>query len=150
MAIHSGDAKQQLSRYHVGTLTDERLLHKVQSVDDDDASGPFLNMTWKNATLLSVEDVSKDSKIFRFALQRPDQELGLPIGQHIYVRLRRKNGEVVQRAYTPVSYRDERGVVSFLVKCDVSLYSSFNRGHLTVSLESESTIRTSNVPLEVK
>jgi len=137
MAIHSSDAKRQLSKYHIGTLADLTSLHKDDEEDegDDDASKPFLNKKWKKATLLSVEDVSKDSKIFRFALQRPDQELGLPVGQHVYVRLKTKSGttdrgEIVQRAYTPITGLDERGIVDLLVK--FVLYSFIGQWCLNV------------------
>ncbi|KAG6847888.1 hypothetical protein H0H87_004466, partial [Tephrocybe sp. NHM501043] len=68
-----------------------------------------------------MEDVSKDSKVFRFALDSEQRKLGLPIGQHVYVRLRRKAsssasaGELVQRAYTPVSRRNDKGFIDMLV-----------------------------------
>ena len=56
--------------------------------------------------------------MYRFALQSAEQPLGLPVGQHVFVRLRRKDtGEMVQRAYTPVSRADARGSVEFLIKC---------------------------------
>jgi len=52
--------------------------------------------------------------------------MGLPIGQHVYVRLRRKvthkedaeivHGELVQRAYTPLSRPHDRGTVDLLIK----------------------------------
>lgn len=76
--------------------------------------------------MTSIERISHDSFIYQFALDRPDQPLGLPIGQHVYVRLRRKvqpsddsavvEGEMVQRAYTPVSRSDAKGHIDLLIK----------------------------------
>lgn len=123
MAIHSSDAKKQLADFHIGTLVGELALKEIE----DDGTVHFLNHTrWKRVELVSIETVSRDSKIYRFALQRPDQELGLPVGQHVYVRLRRKTngqekgetveGELVQRAYTPISKQTDKGFIDMLIK----------------------------------
>jgi nitrate reductase (NAD(P)H) len=91
---------------------------------------------WKSATLISIDRVNHDSRNYRFALEYPEQLLGLPTGQHVYARLRRKGsrgdgekgetvvvqGELVQRAYTPVSPSDARGTLDMLIK--VSLTAS--------------------------
>jgi nitrate reductase (NAD(P)H) len=143
MAIHSSDAKKQLADFHIGTLIGAPL-PKMNEVEDD-GSGPFLNQTkWKTVRLVDVKSVSRDSKVYRFALQRPDQDLGLPIGQHIYVRLRRKTGpqamgdvaegELVQRAYTPISKRDHRGFVDLLIKYVVVVASTRLRVYKTYDL----------------
>jgi nitrate reductase (NAD(P)H) len=79
------------SRSRVRTLpqVDEGFLHRTQ---------------WKTARLSKITPASHDSFVFRFDLEHPNQPLGLPVGQHVFVRLRRKTtGELVQRAYTPVS-----------------------------------------------
>jgi len=125
MAIHSSDAKKQLVDFHIGSLIGAPL-PKIHEAEDDESKA-FLNQAkWKTVRLVNVKAVSRDSKVFRFSLQQPDQDLGLPIGQHIYVRLRRKTGpkviddvaegELVQRAYTPISKRNDRGFVDLLVK----------------------------------
>ena len=97
-----------------------------QPTGDSDKPGVFLHpKKWKSSALVSVKTVSKDSKIFRFALEGDDQTLGLPTGQHVYVRLKRKversgkkvsEGELVQRAYTPLSRHYEKGFIDMLVK----------------------------------
>lgn len=128
MAIHSSDAKKQLADFHIGTLVGTPI-PKREEVEED-GTGPFLHQAkWKKVQLIEVKPVSKDSNVYRFKLQRPDQELGLPIGQHVYVRLRRKSGprtmgdvaegELVQRAYTPISEQLHRGFIDMLVKCVV-------------------------------
>jgi len=59
--------------------------------------------------------VSADTRIFRFALDSPTQTLGLPIGQHMYLRAV-IDGQPVQRAYTPISSDDEKGYFDLLIK----------------------------------
>jgi nitrate reductase (NAD(P)H) len=125
IAIHSSDAKKQLANFHIGKLIgaapSSSPLH-----EDDTTTGHFLTKKWKAVVLTNIETKSPDVKLFRFALDRPHRELGLPIGQHVYVRLRRKllrkedgelmYGELVQRAYTPLSRLGDRGFVDLLVK----------------------------------
>lgn len=84
----------------------------------DEISPTFLHKSkWKSVRLQKVTPISPDTSIFRFALQMPDQPLGLPVGQHVFVRLKRKDtGEVVQRAYTPVSREREVGHIDLLIK----------------------------------
>ena len=59
--------------------------------------------------------VSADTRIFRFALDHPTQTLGLPIGQHMYLRAV-IDGQPCQRAYTPISSDDEKGYFDLLIK----------------------------------
>lgn len=138
MAIHSSDAKKQLVDFHIGSLVGAPI-PKIDEAEDDE-SMPFLSQTkWKTVRLVDVKAVSRDSKVYRFSLQQPDQDLGLPIGQHIYVRLRRKTGpkvidgvaegELVQRAYTPISKRGHRGFVDLLIKY-VAAVTSAGMTHL--------------------
>ncbi|KAG8725079.1 hypothetical protein FRC09_009045 [Ceratobasidium sp. 395] len=119
MAIHSPDAKKKMAAFHIGTL--------FKSAEDDTPSDStndteilptFLHKTkWKQVKLQNITPISPDTSIFRFALQAPDQPLGLPVGQHVFVRLRRKDtGEIVQRAYTPVSREMEVGHIDLLIK----------------------------------
>lgn len=65
--------------------------------------------------LVKKTEISPDTRIWRFALEHPDQILGLPIGQHMTLRAT-INGEVVTRSYTPTSSDDDRGYVDFIVK----------------------------------
>ncbi|KIM36955.1 hypothetical protein M413DRAFT_448857 [Hebeloma cylindrosporum] len=126
MAIHSSDARKQLADFHIGTLIGIQSSNKVKE-DDQETSGSFLHpKKWKEVKLSRIDDVSKDAKIFRFQLTHAEQELGLPFGQHVYVRLRRKvpykergeivQGELVQRAYTPLSERNAKGFIDLLIK----------------------------------
>ncbi|KAJ9115229.1 hypothetical protein QFC20_001096 [Naganishia adeliensis] len=127
MAIHSPQGKAQLAQFHIGTLDLKEILH--ENKEEVTIDPIFLSKTkWKKATLESLQVVSHDSRVYRFALQAPDQHLGLPTGQHVFCRLRRKvpqdqhgktevvEGELVQRAYTPVSPADAKGYIDLLIK----------------------------------
>ena len=126
MAIHSADARRKLAEFHIGTLEGSLVGDDQPTEDSNEPGAVFLHpKKWKSSALVSVKDVSKDSKIFRFALEGDDQALGLPTGQHVYVRLKRKvdrsgrkvsEGELVQRAYTPLSRQHDKGFIDMLVK----------------------------------
>ena len=117
MAIHSTDAKKMLAEYHIGTLAGSLDVHAPPPAVAD-SSTTFLDpKTWKDVTLTSIERVNHDSVLYRFALPFEETPLGLPVGQHVFVRTKRKDtGELVQRAYTPVSAEDAKGSIDFLIK----------------------------------
>lgn len=136
MAIHSDDAKKKLVevifflcicdcyltkvlQYHIGKLSGPPASLSPSMPANPDPTGAFLNpKIWKTVTLASIDRVNHDSIVYRFMLPSQEQSPGLPIGQHVFVRLRRKDtGELVQRAYTPVSREDAKGSIDFLIKC---------------------------------
>ncbi|GMH44148.1 hypothetical protein BSKO_12082 [Bryopsis sp. KO-2023] len=51
-------------------------------------------------TLVEKENLSRDARRLRFALQSPKHVLGLPVGKHMFFYAN-VNGEPVMRAYTP-------------------------------------------------
>ena len=64
-----------------------------------------------------IQKINHDTYLYRFGLPRADQVLGLPMGQHVFVRLKRKDtGRLVQRAHTPVSQEGAGGAMELLVK----------------------------------
>ncbi|XP_019733678.1 NADH-cytochrome b5 reductase 2 isoform X2 [Hippocampus comes] len=65
--------------------------------------------------LIDKQEISHDTKKFRFGLPSSDHILGLPVGQHVYLSAR-VNGSLVVRAYTPVSSDDQQGYVDLVVK----------------------------------
>ncbi|NXP75536.1 NB5R3 reductase, partial [Ramphastos sulfuratus] len=65
--------------------------------------------------LIDKEEVSHDTRKFRFALPSTEHVLGLPVGQHIYLSAR-INGALVVRPYTPVSSDSDKGFVDLVVK----------------------------------
>ncbi|XP_063052107.1 NADH-cytochrome b5 reductase 2 [Engraulis encrasicolus] len=65
--------------------------------------------------LTEKEDISHDTKRFRFGLPSSLHVLGLPVGQHVYLSAK-VNGSLVVRAYTPVSCDEDKGFVDLVVK----------------------------------
>ncbi|KAL5495457.1 CBR1 [Sanghuangporus weigelae] len=70
---------------------------------------------WKEFPLVAKFTVSPNTALYRFALSRPDDVLGLPIGQHISVQAE-INGKQIMRSYTPTSSDDDLGHFDLLVK----------------------------------
>lgn len=90
---------------------------------DQTTDGIFLDRTkWKDVKLTKIVQINHDTYQYQFDLPREDQPLGLPVGQHVFVRLRRKDTEeMVQRAYTPVSQQGAIGFIELLIKCVSSI-----------------------------
>ncbi|KAK9717472.1 Oxidoreductase NAD-binding domain [Popillia japonica] len=65
--------------------------------------------------LIEKEDISHDTKRFRFGLPTKDHILGLPIGQHIQLSAK-VNDELIIRSYTPVSSDEDHGFVDLVIK----------------------------------
>nr|XP_021154918.1 NADH-cytochrome b5 reductase 2 [Columba livia] len=66
-------------------------------------------------TLQDPVEISHDTKKFRFGLPSPDHVLGLPVGQHVYLSAK-IDGNLVIRAYTPVSSDETKGYVDLIIK----------------------------------
>ncbi|KAG1862047.1 hypothetical protein DFJ58DRAFT_776165 [Suillus subalutaceus] len=114
-AIHSAEGKRKLAEYHIGTLITSLTKERPITTQSDET---FLERSrWKDVKLCAIKQVNHDSYLYRFALPKEDQPLGLPVGQHVFVRLRRQDtGEMVQRAYTPVSQQGTAGFIDLLIK----------------------------------
>ena len=65
--------------------------------------------------LMSKENLSHDTRLFRFQLPSTKHVLGLPIGQHIYLTAR-INEELVKRPYTPTTSDDNQGYFDLVIK----------------------------------
>lgn len=65
--------------------------------------------------LIAKKVLSHDVRLFRLALPREDQVLGLPCGKHVFL-LAKIDGKLCMRAYTPVSTDKEVGYFELLVK----------------------------------
>lgn len=65
--------------------------------------------------LIERQEVSPDTRIFKFALPSPNHVLGLPIGQHIRFTAD-IDGKEVSRKYTPVSSENDKGHVNLVIK----------------------------------
>ncbi|CAZ85382.1 unnamed protein product [Tuber melanosporum] len=120
VGIHSESAKAMMPKYHIGTLsaTARKLLLEPAAPSKKGPSETFLDpRAWCQAALVQKKVVSWDTRIFTFELDNPTQTLGLPVGQHLLIKIRdEKTGEVITRPYTPISCNTEKGVVHLLVK----------------------------------
>ncbi|CAF0726697.1 unnamed protein product [Rotaria sordida] len=65
--------------------------------------------------LVHKENVSHDTRRFRFQLPSSKHVLGLPVGQHIYLTAH-INGELVKRPYTPTTSDDNQGYFELVIK----------------------------------
>lgn len=65
--------------------------------------------------LIEREEVSHDTRRFRFELPSKNHVLGLPIGQHVYLSAK-INDELVIKPYTPVSSDDDKGYFELVIK----------------------------------
>lgn len=122
MAIHSETAKAMMLDYHIGSLdAGSRKVLSTGEVHPSESSTPratFLtSKVWTKATLHRKTPVSWDSRIFTFKLEHEDQILGLPVGQHLMMRLRDPvTRETIIRSYTPISKPSAKGYLDVLVK----------------------------------
>lgn len=66
--------------------------------------------------LIDKKQLSPDTYRFVFGLPTPNSILGLPTGQHIYIRHQNSKGDMVSRAYTPTSSNSDRGRLELTVK----------------------------------
>jgi cytochrome-b5 reductase len=66
-------------------------------------------------TLAHKENISHDTRLFRFQLPSSKHILGLPVGQHIYLTAR-INDELVKRPYTPTTSDDNQGYFDLVIK----------------------------------
>lgn len=123
MAIHSETAKSMMPSYHIGSLDDaaKTALTQTEEAEADPSAAPrdtFLqSKVWGKATLHGKKIVSWDTRIFTLKLDHAEQRLGLPVGQHLMVRLRDPvTREAIIRSYTPISEINDKGFMEMLVK----------------------------------
>ncbi|KHN97872.1 Nitrate reductase [Metarhizium album ARSEF 1941] len=119
VAIHSENARAMMPAYHIGKLSQDALAQLPGEANEcDPKRAVFLgSKVWTKATLQEKISVSPDSKIFRFKLDHAGQEVGLPVGQHLIMRLRDPvTREPIIRAYTPISEGTDRGWLDVLIK----------------------------------
>ena len=124
MAIHSETAKAMMPRHHIGYLSAESLAllaePSLEATSDYtlENNPVFLHPRhWFSCTLISRQIISHDTRLFTYSLSHPAQRLGLPVGQHLMVRLRSPiTQETIIRSYTPLSCPSRKGEMQLLVK----------------------------------
>jgi nitrate reductase (NAD(P)H) len=107
--------------YHIGALDSASLKALSEALPAPESGLPrpiFLqSKVWSKAVLTEKTQVSADTKIFSFTLDHEAQLVGLPVGQHLMLRLRDPvSQEALIRAYTPISEGTEKGKLHVLVK----------------------------------
>ncbi|KAI9783806.1 MAG: hypothetical protein M1839_003142 [Geoglossum umbratile] len=122
MAIHSETAKAMMPKYHIGSLDEKSQVvsreREAQGTQSNVKRDVFLRQrAWTRAALLEKRIVSWDTRIFVFQLEHEEQTLGLPVGQHLMVKLRDPTtDEVIIRSYTPITEIKGKGILEVLVK----------------------------------
>ncbi|KAK3940674.1 hypothetical protein QBC46DRAFT_341343 [Diplogelasinospora grovesii] len=139
MTIHSENAKAMMPEYHIGSLDEKSktLLSEPEPAESEKTRPVFLqSKAWNKAIIIQKKQISADTKIFTFKLNHDKQTVGLPIGQHLMMRLRDPaTREAIIRAYTPISEGTGRGILHVLVKI---YYKTADRegGKMTLALDS--------------
>jgi nitrate reductase (NAD(P)H) len=108
-------------KHHIGSLSEASRLALSNPIIDSsitETRETFLNpRSWVTSSLIAKNVVSWDTKLFIFKLDHETQRIGLPVGQHLLLKIKDPKGdETVVRAYTPVSSDKRLGVVELLVK----------------------------------
>ena len=141
MAIHSETAKAMMIDYHIGSLDSaaKTALTQVvtQELSSDEPRAAFLqSKVWSKAILYGKKTVSWDTRIFTFKLDHAEQKLGLPVGQHLMVRLHDPvTREAIIRSYTPISEINDQGFMDMLVKVYFAKNGS-QGGKMSVAMDS--------------
>ncbi|KAK1456851.1 hypothetical protein CMEL01_16208 [Colletotrichum melonis] len=140
--LDSENAKAMMPQYHIGTLDSaaQKILSAGEVVVEDSKASPravFLqSKTWTKGILSKKTKISSDTKIFTFTLEHADQIAGLPVGQHLMMRLRDPvTREAIIRAYTPISEGTERGQLHVLVKIYYDTPGGQPGGKMTQALD---------------
>ena len=108
--------------YHIGTLDDAAKTALSEGETHPEGSSvprpTFLQpRSWTKAVLSAKKKVSWDTRIFTYQLEHDQQTLGLPVGQHLMMRLRDPiTREAIIRSYTPISEISDKGYMDMLVK----------------------------------
>jgi nitrate reductase (NAD(P)H) len=111
-----------MQNYHIGSLDEaSRRVLLNNGAEEDKSSAPreiFLQpKVWTKAILSRKTIISTDTRIFRFDLEHKNQRIGLPVGQHLMMRLRDPvTREAIIRSYTPISEGTDKGKLDVLVK----------------------------------
>jgi len=121
-ALHSSKAWTLLEKYYIGELagSSPTSLIPVVAVSDPKPAtaadaNPITLEKGKYATLPLEKrvELSHDTRLFRFSLPSKTHILGLPVGQHLFLRAD-IDGKKVLRAYTPFAVG--LGYVDFVIK----------------------------------
>jgi nitrate reductase (NAD(P)H) len=126
--------------YHIGSLDEasRATLAEGSPHEESNETRPIFlqSKVWSKAILSEKKVISADTRIFRFILDHAEQQIGLPIGQHLMMRLRDPaTREAIIRSYTPISEGSDKGILDILIKI---YFDTKERpgGKMTTALES--------------
>ena len=117
-AFHSDAARKQLQTLLIGDLDTSAATPSTAEVPKRpvpdgvalvDPQQPVI------VTLKHKEVLSRDTRLFRFALPNPQHKLGLPLGGHVFLTATIE-GAPCTRAYTPTSAADTVGHFDLVIK----------------------------------
>lgn len=98
---------------------EEEIEEKEETVVEKQPAGPLKALKDPNEKymlpLIEKEEITHDTRRYRFGLPSSEHILGLPVGQHIHLSAQ-IDGELTIRSYTPVSSDDDKGFVDLVVK----------------------------------
>ncbi|XP_028757479.1 inducible nitrate reductase [NADH] 2-like [Neltuma alba] len=132
-AIHSKEANKMLEDYRIGEIMttgyappdsspntslhgNGDISHLTPITEAPPLRSVALNPREKiPCKLVSKASISRDARLFRFALPSEDQIMGLPVGKHIFVCANIED-KLCMRAYTPTTSVDEVGYFDLVVK----------------------------------
>ncbi|KAJ5135396.1 Eukaryotic molybdopterin oxidoreductase [Penicillium bovifimosum] len=138
LAIHSETAKAMMPDYHIGTLDKaslEALKGNSTTISDESREIFLQSRAWTKATLTEKKDVSWDTRLFVFDLEHTKQTLGLPIGQHLMIKVQDpSHNKAVIRSYTPISDTNLKGKMELLVKVYFPTATTLG-GEMTMGLD---------------
>ena len=128
--------------YHIGTL-EASALKTIQGTPVEELSSSretFLVLDrWATAVLSNKKTLSPDARLFSFKLDYDTQAFGLPIGQHVMLKIKdpsdSTNKSSIIRAYTPLSETSLRGHVDILVKVYNPMPHFPSGGKMTMALD---------------
>lgn len=117
----SETAKSMMPDYHIGTLDKvslEALKHNSIPTSGEPRPVFLDSRAWFKTRLVEKRHVSWDTYTFVFELEHEKQSLGLPIGQHLMIKVPdpAQGNEAVIRSYTPISDTSMEGRMELLVK----------------------------------
>lgn len=139
MILHSDTAKRMVVDFHVGRLEIDSGSEKQQRppIEQTSPEKVLLDLNkWRKLKLSNRKDVSRDSRILSFELDHPEQNSGVPVGNHVLLRLvSAQDAEFVIRPYTPISCPRTKGQLDLLVKVYFPDGGKSGEGQMTTLIE---------------
>lgn len=89
---------------------------KRSEINPHEVKGFLSPKDFKELPLIAKTLLSPGVFLFTFQLPKPQDVVGLPIGQHVAIKVT-VNGQSVSRSYTPTSNNFDLGILELVIKC---------------------------------